>query len=255
MPETMTINFLGLCTQMVADATSWVGPDAPKLPIRSEAREVPLRVFLANCDLIDEIAEERRPPRHFPTIRIQDASMTDEAKQIPGIRQVKDWWEAPLPRVTLELDGVAKRNGVFTDSFKSLHSVWKLTPPKYGKLVSRDEALNGFPKHAHVYFDLFSGFTVAGIGKDFDVEATMDLVSEPKLIWTSKGDTPDRRVIPLKPGIIEITNKPAPPTICSSNDYLLHYFVTTLKLDVDPPTWPDPPQPSPDVYCSSSGYP
>jgi hypothetical protein len=272
MDNTITVNFRGLCTQMINDNTWTDGAPRP-LGLRSEGREVAIRVFLANSELIERKIENPRyhPPRHHPAIRFETAMVSDDVRRyFPDIHPVEgaeEWWEARLPRIALEFRGVANSPAVIEESFKKLPSVHELTPDTHAKPKPRPKALDGFPSHAHVYVDLLTGFRIGTIDESEDVRATLTFDAPPELILKPHNIYIPGLSIPLSFGTIEIRNF---PTVCGGYDYLLHYFATTTGLDGIPPMWPAtgpgvcvPKQqardegkpPSPDVYCSSSGYP
>lgn len=270
MDNTITINFRGICTQMIANNT-WVS-DAPKLDLRSEGRPVAIRVFLADSELISsEIDPEYQPPHHWPVIRFETTMVSNEVRRwFPNLQSVGDrWCEAPLPRAALEFGGVIENPGVIEPSFEDLPSVYRKTPDSHPRPKPRPGVLNGFPRHAHAYVDLLTGFRIGRIDETDEVTATLTFDRHPELILKPHNIRVPGLSIPLNFGTIEIRNLPDPGTICSPYDYLLHYFATTANLKGKPPLWKDPPghcllkqeareedgPPISDVYCSSSGYP
>ncbi len=153
------------------------------------------------------------------------------------------------------------------DSFTKLPSVYSLTPPSHGKPEARAHALYGFGEHANVYVDLLTGFRIGRIGDTDEVAATLTFDTAPELVIRPNNTFMPGPAVPLKSGTIEIRNLPD-PMFCSEFDYLLHYFATMMSLRGKPPLWKEPggclpkqqarakgDPPSPDVYCSSSGYP
>jgi len=157
METTITINFRGLCTQMIAD-NDWT-PGAFPLDLRADGRKVAIRVFLANSALIaSQIDPSVNVPHHHPGIRFEDAMMSDEIRRAfrtsARSRSRGEVVQASLGRTGIELDGAARTDAVIEPSFKKLPSVLTLTPSHPSGLVTRPEALDGFANHAHVYFDL-----------------------------------------------------------------------------------------------------
>jgi len=261
--DPVTVRFRGLCTHLIANNT-WVRGAPPLNILTGDKRRVAIRTFIANSALIgSEIDNSKDVPVHHPAIWFKNP--TDEAHHFFALKPCNDsdWWTAPLPRVVLEFDGVSPQPANINQSFTRLPSVWSLTPQMYNPMPRLD-ALNGFPPHAHAYFDFVSGFSIDRIAED-EVVVTPTFISNPGLIVRAGNTANPGPSIPVN-GPIEIWNKPDPPC-CSKHDYLLHYFPTTIDLKTHPPEWPVGQIPastsscspvkvvSPEVYCSSSGYP
>jgi hypothetical protein len=229
---------------------------------------VAIRTFIANSTSASTLVDPRRcVPKHNAKIKFKRPS--DDA--INYFKMKSDGpWEAPLERVALEFSGVVDTPGVIKQSFTRLPSVWALTPNSHWHepLPYEDVLLGHYPPQANVYVDFRTGFSIDRVRSkekltiEDEVEVTLSFPAQLWLIVKRMDGPSPGPAISLNQAEIEISNTPDPNTapICSPNDYLLHYFVTTMDLRNNPPQWPFDRDEnnrivSPEVYCSSSGYP
>lgn len=239
--RTITITFKGICTHLVA--THEHG-QAPLFEIRAGRKRVQHRIVLANSSLIDSrIDPDRCVVPHVPTIRIGSA-------------------ERVLQDVAIGFDGVDHDKGHAShhDTLRTLPRMWEKTG---ASITLRRSVLDGWTHYASAYVDFTGG--VEFVVKGDDTIATLHFKSDPKILFRPCNRDKDVEVQPLDVDTIEISNLPIRKS-CSTSDYLLHYFVTTLDISNSAPVWAvDPKIPDvaeakekgrgTEVFCSSSTYP
>jgi hypothetical protein len=238
----ITITFKGICTHLVATHEHGVGP---LFDIRAGKRRIQHRVVLANSALIDSrIDPDRCVVPHVPKIRMGA-------------------FEEVLKDVAIGFDDVDLEQGDegHHDTLKSLPHMWEKTGfPIY----PRRNVLEGWTHYAAAYID-FAGGVEFEVVKD-DTIARLHVRDSPKLLFRPCNTDKDVRVVPVTDEAIEISNLPERRS-CSTSDYLLHYFVTTLDISNSAPVWALDPKLGDaldvkatagrvaEVFCSSSTYP
>lgn len=269
---TIDVCFKGLCTHLISNNT-WTRGARP-LRIRTrEGRAVPIRTFIANSepDFIKTLIDLKRCiPKHVAKIEF-NTKPDDAIQHVLNLKEYKkDRWQGDLKRVVLGFQGDPCKPGVIKQSFTRLPSVFSLTPDLrwHDPHPHPDVMLGNYPPNANVYVDFLSGFSIARV-PDIDpktddaVQVTLTTPEDPLFMsYQEMSENAIPMMISLPDDLaITISNLPEDKTDrCTANDYLLHYLATTLDLRNDPPMWPlDTDESgrtiSPEVYCSSSGYP
>jgi hypothetical protein len=234
---------------------------------------VPIRTFIANSepDFIKTLIDLKRCiPKHVAKIEF-NTKPDDAIQHVLNLKEYKkDRWQGDLKRVVLGFQGDPCKPGVIKQSFTRLPSVFSLTPDLrwHDPHPHPDVMLGNYPPNANVYVDFLSGFSIARV-PDIDpktddaVQVTLTTPEDPLFMsYQEMSENAIPMMISLPDDLaITISNLPEDKTDrCTANDYLLHYLATTLDLRNDPPMWPlDTDESgrtiSPEVYCSSSGYP
>src|SRR5947209_3807931 len=232
---TLTINFKGVCTHLVA--THQHG-EAPRFHLWTGREKIQHRIFLANSDLIaTHIDPYRFVPPHAARLRIDPAWMTDALQKMLIFRG--KYYERALHDEAIAFDDIDRDKGhdSHEHTLSDFPKLWNMSKPE--GVYLRPRVLSGqWTRHASAYIDFIGGVEFARVKQD--AVATVHFLEQPNLVFRPYNGDAGKIVCPIKDGAcIEISNVAADDS-CLASDYLLHYLATTLDLCEEGPVWPPP---------------
>ena len=275
MPE-LTVKFLGICTHLAA---THAHPVAPPIPLKAGGdKDVLHRVFIPNSDLISTHLDPKRcVPPHIPKLTVP-TKMAGDLAQVLTVRG--DVCELLLKDIAIGFENVVTTGPTnYWEQLKKgdIPSIWDKS--EHVHPLVRRLAREDWTTHAAAYVDFTTGAKFDVVQKTKDVTVTLGFLDKNAVIVfrprNGKEVTKYTLALPDVPPNVELTISNLPLAFCGDSDYLLHYLATTTAVCEDAPTWPKPPGytaevkatvmqrtaaesdtgPSPEVYCSSSGYP